>query len=45
MIIGGLFGTKFDVNFLGLDFKIETEGLPALIKSVSEAINSTRDYR
>lgn len=43
MIIGVLFGTKFDVNFLGLDFKIDTEGLPALIKSVSEAINSTRD--
>lgn len=42
LIIGALFGTKFDFKFLGLDLSIETEGLPALIKSVSEAINNIR---
>lgn len=42
IIIGVLFGTKFDINFLGFSYSMETEGLPKLIKSVSDALTTTR---
>lgn len=38
IIIGGLFGTNFSFNFLGQEFNIETEGLPALIRAITESV-------
>lgn len=43
VIIGALFGTKFSFNLVGQEFNMETEGLPALIRAVTESIVAIRN--
>ncbi|MEA5008203.1 hypothetical protein [Clostridium tyrobutyricum] len=43
LVIGLLCGVKFDFKVPGFEYKVETQGLPALISSVNDVISKNRE--
>lgn len=43
LVIGAIFGTKMNFKIIGLEYSVDTKGLPGLITSINEMIDSKKE--